>query len=47
MHRPIETPKYVGWWVMPGGTTYWGCTERPAWFNRVMMQYLLGWRYEE
>lgn len=44
-------PKIIGWWWLPGSDhtcgTRFGVTKKPSWLNIKMMQWLMGWRWEE
>lgn len=46
-----ETPSIVGYWVLPGSKkgfgTKFGMIAKPNKFHRLMMQWMLGWVWED
>ena len=40
-------PKYVGFWKMPGAPVRFAATEKPRWYVRFMMKWLMGWEWKD
>ena len=44
-------PTVAGWWILPGSTSASGVNfsmpAKPNWVHRKMMQWLMGWKWED
>ena len=44
-------PPSVGYWILPGSSPVYsikfGVPVKPNWLHRKMMQWLMGWKWEE
>lgn len=47
----ITPPPPVGWWILPGSIPScqikFSVPSKPNWLHRKMMQWLMGWKWEE
>lgn len=47
----IWTPPIAGYWILPGSTSAssvkFSMLAKPNWLHRKMMQWLLGWKWED
>lgn len=47
----LTPPPVVGWWILPGSIptncTKFSVRARPNWLHRKMMQWLMGWKWED
>ena len=49
--RIYSPPKVVGWWILPGSSSYCSfkiaCYTKPRWFTIKMMKYILDFTWED
>jgi hypothetical protein len=49
--RIYSPPKVIGWWILPGSSSYFAykiaCYTKPRWFTIKMMKYILDFTWED